>query len=113
MGQAPVDRRGGAEAQTVAEIVYSGPALENLEHAFRFLLDQNRGTAVAAANAIVSAVEALAAHPLLGRRVEGDLRELVISYGATGYIALYRYVVTQDQVRVLALRHQREIGYLP
>ncbi len=52
-------------------------------------------------------------HPLVGRRIEGDLRELVISFGATGYIALYRFVVQQDQVRVLALRHQREIGYLP
>jgi plasmid stabilization system protein ParE len=45
--------------------------------------------------------------------VEGDLRELVISFGETGYIALYRFVVQKDEVRVLALRHQREIGYLP
>jgi plasmid stabilization system protein ParE len=97
----------------VAEIVYSGRALENLEHAFGFLSEQNPGVGAAAADAIISAVEALAAHPLLGRRVEGDLRELVISYGATGYIALYRYVVSLDQARVLALRHQREIGYLP
>jgi hypothetical protein len=50
---------------------------------------------------------------LIGRRVEGDLRELVISYGATGYIALYRFDIQRDQVHVLALRHQREIGYLP
>jgi plasmid stabilization system protein ParE len=97
----------------VAEIVYSGRALENLEHAFAFLSGQNPGAAAAAADAIISAVETLAAHPLLGRRVEGGLRELVISYGATGYIALYRYVVPLDQVRVLALRHQREVGYLP
>ena len=55
----------------------------------------------------------LAAHPLVGRRVESDIRELVISFGATGYIALYRFVVQRDEVRVLALRHQREIGYLP
>ena len=97
----------------MAEIVYSARALENLEHAFGFLSEQNPGAATATADAIISAVEALAAHPLLGRRVEGDLRELVISYGATGYIALYRYVVSLDQVRVLALRHQREIGYRP
>jgi len=45
--------------------------------------------------------------------VKGDLRELVISFGETGYIALYRFVVQKDEVRVLALRHQREIGYLP
>lgn len=97
----------------MAEVVYSARALENLERAFEFLSAENPSAAVAAATAISSAVDTLAAHPLLGRRVEGDLRELVISFGATGYIALYRYVVPLDQVRVLALRHQREIGFLP
>ncbi|HEU4592790.1 MAG TPA: type II toxin-antitoxin system RelE/ParE family toxin [Steroidobacteraceae bacterium] len=97
----------------MAQVIYSARALENLEHALQFLLAENPSAAVAAAAAIESAVNALAAHPLLGRRVEGDIRELVISFGATGYIALYRFVVEEDQVRVLALRHQREIGYLP
>jgi len=62
---------------------------------------------------IRSAVENLATHPLVGRRIEGDLRELVISYDATGFIALYRFVVLSDEVRVLALRQQRGLGYLP
>ena len=97
----------------MAQVIYSARALENLEHALQFLLAENPSAAVAAAAAIESAVNALAAHPLRGRRVEGDIRELVISFGATGYIALYRFVVEEDQVRVLALRHQREIGYLP
>ncbi len=97
----------------MAEVVYSARALANLEHAFQFLLAENPAAAVAAADAITSAVDTLATHPLIGRRVEGDLRELVISFGATGYIALYRFIVPANQVRVLALRHQREIGYLP
>ncbi len=79
----------------------------------QLLRDQNPEVAIASAAAIRSAVENLASHPLIGRRVEGDLRELVISYGATGYIALYRFDIQRDQVRVLALRQQREIGYLP
>jgi hypothetical protein len=45
--------------------------------------------------------------------VENIERELVIPYGATGYIALYRFDIQRDQVRALALRQQREIGYLP
>ena len=69
--------------------------------------------AIASAQAIRSAVEILAAHPLLGQRVHGDIRELVISFGQTGYIALYRFVVPQDEVRLLAIRHQREIGFVP
>lgn len=97
----------------MAEVVYSPRALENLERAFEFLAANNPDVALRAAQSIRSAVENLATHPLVGRRVEGDLRELVISYGATGYIALYRFVVQRDEVRILALRHQREIGYLP
>lgn len=97
----------------MAQVIYSAYAVENLERAIRFLRDKNSEVAMAGAAAIRSAVESLASHPLIGRRVEGDLRELVISYGATGYIALYRFDIQRDQVRVLALRHQREVGYLP
>jgi plasmid stabilization system protein ParE len=97
----------------VAQVVYSAYAVENIERVMQFQREKNPEVAVASAAAIRSAVENLATHPLIGRRVEGDLRELVISYGATGYIALYRFDIQRDQVRVLALRHQREIGYLP
>jgi len=88
----------------VAQVVYSARAIENLE---------GPAAELAAAEAIESAVNNLCAHPLVGRRVEGDIRELVISFGATGFVALYRFVVREDQVRVLALRPQLEIGYLP
>lgn len=50
-------------------------------------------------------------HPFVGRAVAGELRELVISFGRTGYVALYRFVPARDQVRILAIRHQRELGY--
>ena len=101
------DRAGSRQpaAQAVAQVVYSARAVD-------LLADFPVGN-VAAAEAIESAVNMLTAHPLVGRRVEGDLRELVISSGNTGYVALYRFVVGQDQVRILALRHQRELGYLP
>lgn len=38
------------------------------------------------------------------------MRELVISRGSTGYIALYLYHEIRDVVTVLAIRHQREVG---
>jgi plasmid stabilization system protein ParE len=97
----------------VATVVYSARALANIERAFEFLRDQNPAAAVAATVAIRTAVETLATHPLIGRRIERDLRELVISYGESGYIAVYRFVVASDEVRVLAIRHQREIGFIP
>jgi plasmid stabilization system protein ParE len=97
----------------VAKVVYSARSLDHIERAFRLLRKENPAAALAAVTAIQSAVEHLGAHPLVGRRIEGELRELVISYGQTGFIALYRFVISQDQVRVLALRHQRELGFLP
>lgn len=97
----------------MAKVVFAARALEYPERAIESLLKENPAGALAAVEAIESAVNNLAAHPWVGRRVESDIRELVISFGATGYIALYRFVVQQDEVRVLALRHQREIGYLP
>lgn len=97
----------------MATVVYSARSLAHLERAFQFLGEENPKAAVDAFAAIQSAVDALAIHPLLGRRVRGDIRELVISYGRTGYVALYRFVVTRDEVRILAVRHQRELGFVP
>lgn len=91
----------------MAHVVYSAHALQDIERVFEFLRTSNSVVA------IQSAVDNLVAHPLIGRRLEGELRELVISYGQTGYIALYRFVVRLDEVRILALRHQRELSYVP
>jgi plasmid stabilization system protein ParE len=65
-----------------------------------------------AAELIATAVEALAHHPLLGRPAESGYRELVISRGRTGYLALYRYEEARDRILVLAIRHQCETGYV-
>lgn len=61
--------------------------------------------------AIISALAVLARNPVIGRRVEGGKRELVIGRDARGYVALYRYVPLVDTVFVLAVRAQREAGY--
>jgi plasmid stabilization system protein ParE len=97
----------------VAQVVYSARSLAHIERAFRFLRDKNPTAAVNAVTAIQSAVDNLTAHPFIGRRIEGELRELTISYGESGYVALYRFVASQDEVRVLAIRHQRELGFQP
>jgi len=95
----------------VAQIIYSQNALADLARAFEFLLEHDQAAAIASAAAIREAVELLANHPMIGRRVVGELRELVISYGKTGYVALYRFIPAHDLVRVLAVRHQRELDY--
>lgn len=95
----------------MAQVVYSAKALENLERAFEFLVEKAPDAAVDAVRAIESAVSMLEHHPLIGRVVRGQLRELVISYGQTGYVALYRFLSARREVRVLAIRHQRELDY--
>ncbi|HEY4805700.1 MAG TPA: type II toxin-antitoxin system RelE/ParE family toxin, partial [Paraburkholderia sp.] len=47
-------------------------------------------------------------HPLGG---SPELRELVIPFGDSGYVALYLHDADDDAVYVLAFRHQREAGY--
>lgn len=95
----------------MTRVVYTQNALDNLERVFSFLAEHDPGAAVDAAVTIRSAVEILADHPLIGRRVEGEIRELVISYGKHGYVALYRFLPERKQIRILALRHQRELDY--
>ena len=60
---------------------------------------------------IVQAVQVLAHSPLIGRKVRGGKRELVIGQDSRGYVALYRFVPDLDTVFVLAVRSQRESGY--
>ncbi len=57
------------------------------------------------------ALQLLVQHPLIGRPVADGLRELVIGKGSHGYVARYRYDAVKDEVRVAALRSQREGGF--
>ena len=95
----------------MARVVYSENAIRNIERAFEFLAEHDPGSGADAVEAIRDAVDTLSAHPFIGRRVEGELRELVISFGRTGYVALYRYLLSSDLARILAIRHQRELDY--
>jgi plasmid stabilization system protein ParE len=83
----------------------------DLERLFDFIAEQDLDAATSAVHYIGEAVELLERHPMIGRPSEEGLRELVISYGKSGYVALYVFVETEDVVLVPALRHQREGGY--
>jgi plasmid stabilization system protein ParE len=86
-------------------------ALDDLDRLADFLLEQSKRTAAETGALIIEALQALKRHPLVGRPAEAGLRELLISRGRTGYIALYRYDPAADRVLVLRIRHQREGGY--
>jgi len=97
----------------VATVICSRRLLEDLACALAPVRRQDMAAARLMAAAAGTTLRALELSPMLGRRIEGDLRELVISSGAKGLVALYRFIAARDEVRVLALRPQREMGFRP
>jgi len=95
----------------MAVVSYAPRAATDLQRLVDFLAESDPSAAAQTAELIVSAVEALQHHPLIGRPVESGFRELVISRGRSGYLAFYRYDEPRDRVLVLTIRHQREAGY--
>jgi len=95
----------------MTELVYTGEALVDLERPSDFLLASDPQAAQDTATLIFDALEILAQHPEIGRKVHFGQRELVISRGRNGYLVLYRFLPHIDRILVLALRHQREAGY--
>ena len=94
----------------MAEVVYTPRALDDLDRLEDFLLVVDEQAARKTIPLILSAIEVLCQHPNIGRQRGNQVRELVISRGSTGYLALYRYDEVRDVARVLAIRHQREAG---
>ena len=95
----------------MTELVYARQALIDLERLSDFLLQTDPQAAKSTAVLIFDGLEILVRHPEIGRKVHFGQRELVISRGRTGYLALYRFLPHIDRIMVLALRHQRESGY--
>ena len=94
----------------MARLRYSASAARDLARLAHFLHETDPHEADKTLPLIVSALDMLRLHPNIGRRCGNQVRELVISRGKTGYIALYRYDETRDVIRVLTIRHQREVG---
>ena len=85
---------------------------DNLDRIFDHLADHDVVDAPSRIREIIQAIAVLEQNPLIGRPVHADKRELVIGRRSRGFVALYRYVVEIDTVFVLALRSQREAGYI-
>jgi len=93
-------------------IEYSQQALDDVKRLVEFLLSQDTEPALATAEIIQDGIMLLARHPEIGRpSTDRNIRELVISRGNTGYIALYEFIESADTIVILGLRHQREAGY--
>jgi plasmid stabilization system protein ParE len=96
---------------------YSAAAHEDLKRLYEYLLDhcetvEDLDRAELALAAIVSAVESLAHRPFIYRKAGTSpfLRELLIPFGHSGYVALFE-IDDARTVTILAVRHQLEDDY--
>ena len=100
------------------EVLFSPEADDDLARLFDFLLNraetlEDLELADKAIQAIRSALtNQLTASPYSFRKISqrSTRRELIIPFGATGYVALYE-IASPSTVVVLAVRHQREEDY--
>lgn len=95
----------------MARLVFAPRAFQDVERLTAFLIASDPGAAAATASLLFDGLRMLKQHPLVGRPAEHGYRELLISRGRTGYVALYQYDVEKDVAIVLAVRHQREGGF--
>ena len=93
-------------------LIWSPPALLDVQRLYRFLAEKNIDAAKRAVKAIREGVKVVAQQPGTGRPVqdmEPQYREWLIDFGDSGYVALYRY--DGQTAVIVAVRHQREAGY--
>lgn len=94
------------------DVNFTEQALSDLERIFQFLEQEAPEFSIVAGEEIVDATTVLQRHPLIGRPAPHDLRELVISKERSGYVALYRFLPANNRIDILAIRHQRECGFI-
>jgi plasmid stabilization system protein ParE len=100
-------------------VVFSEAAAQDLEQLFDFALQReldretgNLDIPAKALQAIQDAIRFLESSPFACRKLGRSpfVRELVIPFGGSGYVALFE-IVDQHTVMVGAVRHQREDDY--
>jgi len=97
----------------VPQVIVTEGAAQGLERCRQFLTGKAPEAASRAGQIIDRQFLLLEKTPDIGRPLPGlmELRELVIAFGDSGYVALYRHQPADDAVYVLAFRHQKEAGY--
>nr|WP_038045544.1 type II toxin-antitoxin system RelE/ParE family toxin [Thioalkalivibrio sp. ALE9] len=94
-------------------VIVTAGAVEGLERCRRSLATKAPDATRRAGQAIERQFLLLETAPDMGRPDPEvpELRELVIAFGDSGFVALHRHEPADDAVYVLAFRHQKEAGY--
>lgn len=96
----------------MAQVIFAPSALRDLHRLRDFLRPKSDDAARRAGRAIMGATRMLAAQPFAGRYADDlppEFRDWLIDFGNSGYVA--RYHIGPDVVTILAIRHQREVGF--
>ena len=99
-------------------IRFTREAAEDLERLYDFVLERelrregDLELATRAIEAIENAIAALSVSPFTCRKAGVDpfIRELVIPFGGSGYVALFE-IDASNSIVIAAVRHQREDDY--
>lgn len=95
------------------DLRYTASARADITRLYQFLLEKDFLMAEKAVDTIINTIENLKEFPFATRKASGDnalLRELLIPFGSSGYIALIE-IQSAEVVNIIAVRHQREDDY--
>lgn len=97
------------------EVQYTSEAKEDMIRLYQFYLDKSEfELAGRALEAIETSINQLKNFPYNCRKVKASnsyLREIIIPFANTGYLAIYEIDPFENMVTILAVRHQREDDY--
>jgi plasmid stabilization system protein ParE len=96
----------------MSRLIWSPSALLDVQRLYRFLAPKNLDAAKRAVVAIRQGVKVLEQQPGVGRPVDDmddEFRDWIVDFGDSGYVVRYR--VDLQSVTILAVRHQKEIGF--
>ena len=82
-------------------------ALSDFRALHAYLADLSPAVAARAASAIRNGANQLAAHPRLGRRLEGDRREFIIPFASGAYVLRLRLTEQGDPI-ILRVWHSKQ-----
>jgi plasmid stabilization system protein ParE len=95
---------------------FTRAASDDLDRLYGFIIERDDADVELAARALVAitaGIGTLESSPFTCRKAHSSmpfLRELIIPFGASGYVALFEIDDAQT-VTILAVRHQRESDY--
>lgn len=94
------------------QLIWAPRALLDVQRLYRFWAPSNQDAANRAATAMRQGVKVLSLQPGIGRPVpdmNAEFRDWIIDFGDSGYVARYR--LGDQDVIILAVRHQNEAGF--